>query len=237
MNVAIVGGTGTVGAEAARQLADRGHAVRVLARHAPEFPVDLTTGAGLERALEGVEAVVDAAQGSRSVLVDGAARLLRAERAAGVEHHVAVSIIGIDRVGGRYYRAKLDQEAAVRSSGVPWTIVRASQFHTLVARAFRASARFGVVPSVPVPLQPVDPREVGRVLAETVEADPSYAITEFAGPEVVSVRELAHRWRRQTGSRALPLRLPVPRSLRAGGLTNPGAWRGEVTFDTWLSAG
>ena len=87
-----------------------------------------------------------------------------------------------------------------------------------------------------VPLQPVDPREVGRVLADTAEAGPSGAITQFAGPEVVSVGELAQAWRESTGSRALPLRVPVPRSLRAGGLTNPAAWRGRVTFDAWLAS-
>jgi uncharacterized protein YbjT (DUF2867 family) len=236
MNIAIVGGTGTVGAETARELSARGHAVRVLSRHAREFPVDLTTGEGLARALAGVEVVVDASQGGRSVLVDGMARLLRAEAEAGVAHHVGVSIVGIDRIGGRYYKAKLDQEAEIVRSGIPWTIVRATQFHTLVARTFAASARMGVLPSVRVPLQPVDPREVGRVLAETVEAEPSLAITQFAGPEVVSVCELARRWREATGSRALPVRLPVPRSLRSGGLTNPGAWRGTVTFDAWLAS-
>jgi uncharacterized protein YbjT (DUF2867 family) len=236
MNIAIVGGTGTVGREAARVLAERGHAVRVLARHAPEHRVDLTTGEGLERALAGVEVVVDASQGTRKVLVDGTARLLRAELAAGVKHHVGVSIVGIDRVGGRYYRTKLAQEAEIARARVPWTVVRATQFHTLVARAFAASAKLGVLPSLSAPLQPVDPGEVGRVLADTAEAEPSFAITEFAGPEVVSVRELARRWRAATGSRALPVRLPASRSLRAGGLTSPGAPHGTVTFDAWLAA-
>jgi uncharacterized protein YbjT (DUF2867 family) len=155
MDVAIVGGTGTVGAEAVRELSARGHDVRVLSRHAPECP---------------------------------------------------------------------------------WTIVRATQFHTLVARTFAASSRVGVLPSVRVPLQPVDPREVGRVLADTAEAEPSLAITQFAGPEVLSVCELARRWRERTGSHALPVRLPVARSLRSGALTNPGAWRGKVTFDAWLAS-
>ena len=167
MNVAIVGGTGTVGAETARELCSRGHEVRVLARRAPEYPVDLTTGEGLARALTGVDVVVDASQGGRNVLVDGTARLLRAELEAGVSHHVGVSIVGIDRVGGRYYKTKLDQEAEVARSGVPWTIVRATQFHTLAARTFAASSKLGVLPSVRVPLQPVDPREVGRALADT----------------------------------------------------------------------
>jgi uncharacterized protein YbjT (DUF2867 family) len=236
MNIAIVGGTGTVGAVTARELTARGHDVRVLSRHAPEYPVDLTDGSGLARALAGVRVVVDASQGGRGVLVEGAARLLAAEREAGVAHHVGVSIIGVDRVGGRYYRNKLDQEAEIVRSGVPWTIVRATQFHTLVARTFASSARLGVLPSVHAPLQPVDPREVGRVLADTAEAEPSLAITQFAGPEVVSARELAQRWRESTGSHALSLRLPIPRSVRSGGLTNPAAWRGKVTFDAWLAS-
>lgn len=236
MNIAIVGGTGTVGREAAQVLSERGHAVRVLSRHAPEYQVDLATGSGLDDALDGVEVVLDAANGSRKVLVAGAERLLAAEREAGVRHHVLVSIVGIDRVGGSYYKLKLAQEQAVREGGVPWTILRATQFHTLIAQAFEKSSKLGIVPSVSAPLQPVDPAEVGRALADTAESEPSLAITQFAGPEVVSVRELAQKWRAATGSHALPLRLPATRSLRDGGLTNPGAWRGSVTFDQWIGA-
>lgn len=246
MNIAIVGGTGTVGAEVARELNARGHAVRVLSRHAPQYPVDVRDGTGLARALAGVSVVVDASQGGRAVLVEGTARLLAAEREAGVAHHVGVSIVGVDRVGGAvsrgrqpsraYFQAKLEQEAEIARSGVPWTIVRATQFHTLLARTFAASARLGVLPSVRVPLQPVDPREVARALADTAEAEPSRSITQFAGPEVVSARDLARRWRESTGSRAVPLRLPAPRSVRSGALTNRGAWRGKVTFDAWLAS-
>jgi uncharacterized protein YbjT (DUF2867 family) len=170
------------------------------------------------------------------VLVDGTARLLRAGAAAGIAHHIGISIVGIDRVRGPYYRAKLDQEAEIRRAGIPWTIVRATQFHSLVARTFAAGARLGVVPVMRAPLQPVDPREVARALADTAEAEPSFAITQFAGPEVVCVRELARRWREATGSHALPMPLPASRSLRAGGLTNPGAWRGRTTFDAWLAS-
>lgn len=235
MTIAIVGGTGTVGAEAASALVERGHPVRVLSRHAPEYPVDLISGEGLERALAGVDVVIDAANGSRKVLVEGTQRQLRAEVAAGVEHHVLVSIVGIDKVGGAYYKAKLAQEAAVQAGGVPWTIVRATQFHPLVAQLFAKSAKLGVVPSLSAPLQPVDPREVGRVLADAAEGAPTLGIASFAGPEVVSARELAKRWRSATGSHALPLRLPATRSLRAGGLTDTNAPRGAVTFDAWLA--
>jgi uncharacterized protein YbjT (DUF2867 family) len=236
MRIAIVGGTGTVGAEAARELAARGHEVRVVSRHAPEYPVDLKDGRGLALALDGVDVVVDAANGARRVLVDGTARLLRAELDAGVAHHVGISIVGIDRVGGSYYKAKLAQEAAIERGGVPWTIVRATQFHPLVARIFATTARLGVLPAIRVPVQPVDAREVGRVLADAAESEPSRALAQFAGPEVVEVRSLARIWREATGSRARLVRLPVPRSLRSGGLTSEGARRGSISFAEWLAA-
>jgi uncharacterized protein YbjT (DUF2867 family) len=236
MRVAIVGGTGTVGAEAARELEHRGHSVRVLSRHAQEHAVDLRDGSGLAAALDGVDAVVNAANGNRKVLVDGTARLLSAAKAAGARHYVGVSIVGIDRVGGRYYKAKLAQEDLIERSGVPWTIVRATQFHPFMARIFAASAKLGIVPCLKFPMQPVDPREVGRVLAETAEAEPSLAIAQFAGPEVLCACELAQHWRRRTGSHAIPVPLPVTRALRSGGLTNPNARRGSVTFDEWLEA-
>jgi len=235
MRIAIVGGTGTVGAAAARALRDRGHEVRVLSRHSPDYAVDLRSGTGLEAALAGVDVVIDAAQGGRKVLVDGTRRLLRAERDAGVGHHIGVSIVGIDRVGGPYYKLKLAQEAVIREGGVPWTIVRATQFHTLLADGFSKFARLGVLPVVSAPVQPVDPAEVGRALADTAECEPSEAITQFAGPEVISAGELARRWRAATGSHAIPVRLPATRSLKAGGLTNPGAWRGCNTFEKWLA--
>jgi uncharacterized protein YbjT (DUF2867 family) len=236
MRIAIAGGTGTVGAEAARELEHRGHDVRILSRDAREYAVDLRDGSGLPAALDGVDVVVNAANGDREVLVDGTARLLRAAKEAGVRHHVGISIIGVDRVGIRYYKAKLAQEDVIRRSGVPWTIVRVTQFHPFLARTFASSAKFGIVPCLKFPVQPVDPREVGRVLAETAEAEPALAITQFAGPEVMSGCELARRWRRGTGSRALLVRLPVTRALRSGALTNPDARRGIVAFDQWLQA-
>jgi uncharacterized protein YbjT (DUF2867 family) len=237
MRIAIVGGTGTVGREAAAELARRGHDVRVLSRHAPQWPVDLTDGSGLDAALERVDVVVSAANGGRPLLVDGTARLLRAAPEA---HHVVASVVGAERVPLGYNGHKLAQEKLVRNSGVPFTIVRATQFHGYVAGFLARAARFGVLPVAPLPLQPVDPREVGRVLADSAEAEPSGAVTQFAGPEVLSLRELVEVWRRETGSRALALSLPLPgatgRALRAGALTEPGAWRGSVRFGEWLAA-
>src|SRR3954468_21432890 len=101
MKIAIVGGTGTVGRAAAAELSRRGHDVRVLARHAPQWPVDLLTGDGLERALAGVEVVVSAPNGAGPLLVDGTQRLLRAAPEA---HHVVSSVVGIERVPLGYNR-------------------------------------------------------------------------------------------------------------------------------------
>jgi uncharacterized protein YbjT (DUF2867 family) len=245
MLVAVTGGTGTLGQEVVRELEARGHDVRVLSRGSAEHPVDLTTGAGLDAALAGVEVVVDAAnagparKAAEAVLVGGTERLLAAEVHAGVAHHVAVSIVGTDRVPYPYYEIKLAQEAVVRGGGVPWTIVRATQFHTEIDKYLRATARFGFLPGAGFPVQPVDPREVALVVAATAEAEPSLATTQFAGPQVRSLRELAHTWREATGRRAVIVPVPLAgataRALRDGGLTNRGAWTGSRTFADWLA--
>lgn len=256
MRIAVTGGNGTLGREVVRELRSRGHAVRVLSRRSAEHPVDLTTGAGLAEALAGVEVVVDATnsgparKAAEALLIGGARRLLAAEARAGVAHHVGVSIVGTDRVPFAYYEFKLAQEGIVRGGapphepparggGVPWTIVRATQFHSEVDKYLSLAARFGVLPGAGFPLQPVDPREVAVVLADTAEAEPSLAITQFAGPQVRSVRELAQAWRDATGRRAAIVPLPLfgatARALGEGGLTNRGAWTGRRTFGDWLA--
>jgi uncharacterized protein YbjT (DUF2867 family) len=244
MQVAVTGGTGTVGREVVTELSRRGHDVRVLSRRSPAHPVDLTTGEGLAAALDGVDVVVDAGnagprrKAAEALLVEGTRRLLVAERAAGVRHHVGISIVGIDRVPAGYYGVKLAQEAVVTASPVPWTIVRATQFHGLLDQVFRSMARFRVLPGAAVPLQPVDQGEVAFVLADTAEAEASGAITQFVGPERRSAAELARTWRLETGRRALLVPVPLAgataRALRAGALTNPGAWSGRTTFADWL---
>src|SRR5690348_3468426 len=117
MTIAIVGGTGTLGRQVAAELEARGNRVRPLSRHAPEYRVDLATGDGLGPALAGCDVVVDASNSSArkpaGILVDGSRRLLEAEAATGVKHHVCVSIVGCDQVPMGYYRAKSDQERVV----------------------------------------------------------------------------------------------------------------------------
>jgi uncharacterized protein YbjT (DUF2867 family) len=139
--IGIAGGTGTLGALLVSQLRARGHDVRSLARGSTAYPVDLTTGRGLERALDGADVVIQAANGPASkraaaVLVDGTKRLLDASTA----HHVCAPIVGIEHVPAGYYRVKVAEEAVVRSSGRSWTIVRATQFHELLGRLVHAAS-------------------------------------------------------------------------------------------------
>src|SRR5215471_21271269 len=131
MKIAIMGGTGTLGRQIAEELRGREHEVRVLSRHAPEYRVDLTTGAGLDEALTGCEVVVDASNNSSrtaaATLVDGTRRLLAAGQTAGVAHHVCVSTVGCELVPQGYFAAKAKQEDLVARGTVPWTVVRATQ--------------------------------------------------------------------------------------------------------------
>jgi uncharacterized protein YbjT (DUF2867 family) len=244
MRIAIVGGAGTLGSHVTAELAGRGHEVRVLSRGSPAFPVDLSTGAGLEAALAGCSVVVDASNSqrrSREVLVEGSGRLLAAEHEAGVGHHVCVSIVGCDRVPIGYYGVKTEQERVVAHGPVRWTIIRATQFHELAASLFAATARYRVLPGPRLPLQPVAAAEAARAVATAAEADPADGRIEVAGPQISTVADLARSWRSATGRTAALLPVPVPgrlgRELRSGALTttHPDV-AGTTTFADWLAA-
>lgn len=246
MRIAIAGGTGTLGGHVVTELRSRGHEVRVLSRSAPEYRVDLVTGAGLEPALRGCEVVVDASNNAgrkaAAVLIEGTRRLLAAERAAGVSHHVCVSIVGCDQVPMGYYRVKTEQENLVVQGPVPWTVVRATQFHELVASILGAAARWRALPAPRALLQPVACAEVARYVADIAERPARRAGTSIAGPEVTELRTLARTWRSVTGRRLalIPVWVPgrVGRALRSGTLTTGQAEvTGHVPFAAWMEAG
>lgn len=248
MRIAVAGATGTVGKPIAAELERGGHEVRRLSRGSETHPVDLLTGEGLDEALEDCEAVVDAsnaagsAKKSRALLVDGGRRLLEAEARAGVGHHLCLSIIGIDRVPIAYYGIKQEQEELVREAAVPWTILRATQFHQLLDAAFSSIARARILPRIGAPLQPIDPVEVAALAAEIASGEPRHGTTTIAGPRVEPIADLAQAWKAARGKRALLVPIPLPGkagiSLRAGGLTDPRAdHQGKVTFEDWLAAG
>ena len=243
MTVAIVGGTGTLGRRVAAEMEARGHKVRVLSRHAPEYRVDLATGAGLAAALAGCDVVVDASNSSSrkpaGILVDGSRRLLEAGAAAGVGHHVCVSMVGCDQVPMSYFRVKADQERVVSQGAVPWSIVRSTQFYELVGTVIAAAGRWRVLPMPRGVLQPVACADAARAVADVAEGAPLKRCFTVAGPEVSEVRDLARTWRKVTGHRAALMAMPVPgtvgRALRSGALTvqRPDA-RGTTAFADWL---
>lgn len=246
MKVAVAGGTGTLGRRVLSALAQEGHEARSLSRSSSAFPVDLTTGAGLETALAGCEVVIDASNGpssgaARGVLVDGTRRLLEFGARAGVAHHICVSIVGIDKVPMAYYRVKLEQEAAVESGSVPWTIVRATQFHDLVAALLSAAGRRHVLPGARARLQPVEVGEVAGAVAALAVGPPRRSHVTVAGPQILELRALGRIWREATGTRAVEIPLPLPgrigRALREGALTCAAPdVQGTGSFAAWLQA-
>ncbi len=244
MRIAIAGGTGTLGSLVAAELARRGHEARVLSRSAPEYRVDLATGSGLERALAGCDVVVDASNSARhaaDVLVAGTRRLLAAEQAAGVRHHVCVSIVGCEKAPMGYYRVKAEQERVAAQGPVLCSLVRATQFHELVLAALTTGRRWGVLPVPRARLQPIACAEVASVVAGVAEGAPRPGRIQVAGPEVADARDLVRTWRSVTGRRTVlvPVALPgrLGRALRTGALTDERPEvRGSVTFAAWLAA-
>lgn len=249
--VAVVGGTGTVGSLVVAALLARGATVRVLSRNAADVPagtehrrVDLISGEGLAEALAGADAVVDAANSNRRskvTLVEGTGRLLEAGAAAGVGHHLTISVVGIDRVPSSYYRDKLAQERAVEAGPVPWSILRATQFHQLLDTVFGYAARVGLRPTGAGTVQPIDPRVVAERLAGAALAPPAGRLPDVAGPKVETISDLGRAWASARGRRRLPLRIPslgkAGKALVAGGLCAPDAAAGGESFEEWLRHG
>jgi uncharacterized protein YbjT (DUF2867 family) len=246
--VAVVGGTGTIGTLVVAELVGRGAVVRVLSRNAGPVPtgaehrrVDLTSGEGLAVALAGATVVIDAANSTRrarQTLVDGTGRLLEAGAAAEVRHHLAISIVGIELIPMPYYRHKLAQERAIEAGPLPWTLLRATQFHQLLDGGFGAASRFGLRPTGTAKLQPVDPRTVAAALVDAALAPPAGRLPDLGGPKVSTLSELSRAWATARGRHRLPLRVPawgkIGKALAAGALCAPdGATPGE-DFEEWL---
>jgi len=255
MRVAVIGGTGGLGSLVVAELAARGDAVRSISRRVPaagalpagveHARADLVSGEGLDAALAGIEVVLDAAnarRAARPVLVEGTRRLGVAAQRAGVRHHALISIVGCDRVPHPYYDAKVAQEQALASGTVPWSILRATQFHTLVGEMLAPVARLRVLPLVRIPLQPIDAAVVARRLVDAVHGEPANGrLPDVAGPQVERLDALARAWAAHARRRLLPLRLPPralgkgAREMAAGKLTDPAAADGGPTFAQWLA--
>ncbi|CAN5365532.1 NAD(P)H-binding protein [soil metagenome] len=209
--ILVTGGTGTLGRPTVAALRDAGHDVRVLSRAAGNGRLvgDLATGAGLAAALAGVDTVVHLATNARKDSGQ-TATLLTAAAAAQVRHLVYISIVGIDDIPFAYYVDKLACERLIERSGIPFTILRATQFHDFVAKFLRPLRRLPFLIALDVSDQPIAVEEVAARLAELVDAPPAGRVDDIGGPEQKTVRELVDIWQtaHQTTKPVWMLRLP-----------------------------
>ncbi|GGS99986.1 SDR family oxidoreductase [Streptomyces chromofuscus] len=244
MRVAIAGATGNIGALTVAALERGGHDVVRISR---SLGVDLTTGDGLDAALDGVEAVVDATSYTgtdrdAAVAYFGTAtrNLLAAEHRAGVRHHVLLSIVGVDRVvGNAHYAGKREQERLVTEGPVPWTIVRATQFHDFAATVTAWTEQDGVATIPPLLVQPIAPEDVADVLAEIATGAPQGRYRDVAGPDPQDLVDMARRTNEARGRtvKLVPTWSSVLGPETAGEVMLPGegARIAPTTFDTWLA--
>jgi uncharacterized protein YbjT (DUF2867 family) len=238
----VTGATGTLGVPTVARLRAAGRDVRSLSRRSGPGLVtaDLLTGAGLDAALDGVDVVLHLATGPRGKGdVEATRTLLDAASRAGVRHLVLISIVGIDDIPIPYYRDKVVIERLVRKSGVPHTILRATQFHSFVVGLLTAQRRLPVVVAPTILLQPIAVEEVADRLVELASAAPVGRVPDIAGPEQRTLTDLARAWARSAGVRRSVLPLSLPGKLfaayRAGAAVVPGPAYGRGTFDDHLA--
>ena len=240
--ILLTGGTGTLGRLVVPRLREAGCNVRVLSRSSHEsrdgieyVTGDLLKGEGIEPAVDGAEIILHLAGGPKGD--DEATRnLVRAASRARVQHLVHISVIGADRVPLGYFRSKLGAERAVADSGLPWTTLRAAQFHDLVLNVVQKMVK---LPVIPVPgglrFEPVDSDEVAARLVELTLGKPAGLVPDLAGPKVYGMAELIREYLRARGMRRsmMPVRMPgkAGRAYRAG--ENLSVERAAVGKRTW----
>ncbi len=248
--ILVIGGSGTLGRSVIGQLLAVGHQVRATSRRVRSgseparvewAQSDLRTGSGLRTALEGVEVVVHCATNpaaSRRVDIRGTERVLETARAA-VQHFIFPSIVGIDSNPFRYYRAKLAAEKLIEQSGVPWTILRATQFHSLVDQFLTGLSRLPWIFLLSrLRFQSVSVDEVAAQLVRCVAEGPGGRQPDIGGPEVLSAEAMAERWLAARGleKRVVQLYLPgrTAAAFRRGDNLLKQGVLGRITWDEWL---
>jgi uncharacterized protein YbjT (DUF2867 family) len=245
MRIAVAGGTGQVGAHVVAVARERGHELVVLTRGTG---VDLVAATGVAEALTGADVVIDVASATtldadESVAFFSAVTrtLLDAETAAGVRHHLALSIVGVDRAPWGYYAGKMAQEHLIESGEVPWTILRATQFHEFAEQIYERATigPLHVAPSMRT--QPIAAHEVAEHLVSLAEAGPAGRTRDLGGPREERLVDMVRGLARRRGSRAWIPAIPLPgalgRAQRDGSLLpGPDAVLGTQTYPEWLAA-
>jgi uncharacterized protein YbjT (DUF2867 family) len=199
MKIVVIGGTGLIGSKLIDKLHANGHDALAAS---PDTGVDVISGQGLDEALAGADVVVDVANAPAwddAAVMDffqtSARNLLAAEAAAGTGHHVALSVVGTERLqGSGYFRAKLVQEEAIKAAAIPSTILRATQFFEFIGRIADSSTQDGTVPLPPLLFQPEAAEDVAAALADIAAGTPVNGTVELAGPERFRLDELVRRF-------------------------------------------
>jgi uncharacterized protein YbjT (DUF2867 family) len=243
MKIVVIGGTGRIGSKAVAILRQGGHE---LIAASPNTGVNTITGEGVKEAVAGAQVVVDVANSpsfeDKAVLEffqTSGRHLLPAEAAAGVRHHVALSIVGIDRSDNGYFRAKVAQEKLIEASGIPYTIIRSTQFMEFLGGIADSSADGNVVRVSPGLFQPIAADEVAANVADVALAPPRNGIIEIAGPERAPFNEIVARYLKAVGDPRQVVRDPEARywggRVEERSLVPLGEARlGRIGLDEWL---
>ena len=244
MKIVIIGGTGLIGTKLVNDLRQRGHNVVAAS---PSAGVNTLTGEGLADVLGGASAVVDVSNPpsfeeavSMNFFTTSTRNLLSYEAAAGVKHHVALSVVGIERLPGYgYFLAKAAQENLIKESSIPYSIVRATQFFEFVTTIAATATDGKIVRLPPVLIQPMAADDVARAVAEIAVGVPVNGTIEIAGPETFRLDEFV-RHGLDAGSDPREV-VTDPRALYFGGrpsertlVPGDGARLGEISYDEWL---
>jgi uncharacterized protein YbjT (DUF2867 family) len=244
MKIVVIGGTGLIGSKTVTILRKAGHEVVAAS---PRNGINTITGEGLKQAMTGASLVVDLANSpsfeNKAVLEffeTSGRNLLAAETSAGVRHHVALSIVGTDRTPDNgYFRAKVAQEKLIVASGIPWTIVRATQFLEFLGAIAESSVAGNVIRVSPGAFQPIAADDVAVFVADAALAPPKNGIVDIAGPERAPFNEIIARYLKATGDTRDVVADPAARYW--GGLVDDRslvplgeARLGRIGLDEWL---
>ncbi len=242
--ILVTGGQGKLGQVLVPQLQAAGNVVRITSRHATganAVQSDLSTGEGLHQAVEGVEVVIHAASHpvkSKAVDIAGTQRLL--EAAPHVRHFIYVSIVGVDKHPLPYFKIKYQTEQLIQQSGVPYTIVRATQFHYFIEMLLNMMMKLpvGVLPAH-WQFQPIDLQDVSTFITHVASQKPTNGILNIGGPQVHRLEDLAQTWLAAQGRKKSYVQLPVPGGIsaayRAGLHTIPQEKYGKIGWMEWLA--